>query len=288
MLSAAFSVGLMEATVAETGRHLTSTRLEHLGSAIIDQPAPRSDYARMRLTYRHRPGALGRHPERDRIGPARRHPAGPRDQGGGGRGGARGNRPGHEGVRRGRVPQGDRHRAAVPRRPSGAGDGADNRCPARFHRSGHRRPRTLWEADVPGNRRAAHGRGRLRPQGRHHLGWFPPVVAGPRPEFDYVLYSNYERQVEDLVAGRIHAAWNSPLAWVRARRLAAAQGADGVGPGDAGHRSDLSSVVAVRVDSPIADARDLAGGVVATGAVDSPRRHCCPSTLCGRRASDPV
>ena len=34
-------------------------------------------------------------------------------------------------------------------------------------------------------------------------------------DFDYVLYSNYERQVDDLVAGRIHAAWNSPLAWVR-------------------------------------------------------------------------
>ena len=25
-------------------------------------------------------------------------------------------------------------------------------------------------------------------------------------DFDYVLYSNYERQVEDLLAGRIHAA----------------------------------------------------------------------------------
>ncbi|MDQ1399080.1 MAG: hypothetical protein QOK20_1012 [Acidimicrobiaceae bacterium] len=49
ILSAAFSVGLMEATVAETGRHLTSTRLEHLGARLIDQPSPRSDYARMRL-----------------------------------------------------------------------------------------------------------------------------------------------------------------------------------------------------------------------------------------------
>ena len=33
-------------------------------------------------------------------------------------------------------------------------------------------------------------------------------------DFDYVLYSNYERQVEDLLAGRIDVAWNSPLAWV--------------------------------------------------------------------------
>ena len=42
--------------------------------------------------------------------------------------------------------------------------------------------------------------------------------------FDYVLYSHYERQVEDLIAGRIDVAWNSPLAWVRAERLAAASG----------------------------------------------------------------
>jgi phosphonate transport system substrate-binding protein len=43
--------------------------------------------------------------------------------------------------------------------------------------------------------------------------------------FDYILYSNYERQVEELLGGRIHAAWNSPLAWVRADRLARASGA---------------------------------------------------------------
>lgn len=54
--------------------------------------------------------------------------------------------------------------------------------------------------------------------------------------FDFVLYSNYERQVEDLVAGRIDAAWNSPLAWVRAQRLAKARGGAVRGPGHAGHR----------------------------------------------------
>src|SRR5437588_11887007 len=43
---------------------------------------------------------------------------------------------------------------------------------------------------------------------------------------DFVLYSNYERQVEDLVAGRIHAAWNSPLAWIQASRLTAAPGTE--------------------------------------------------------------
>src|SRR5271167_3939585 len=42
--------------------------------------------------------------------------------------------------------------------------------------------------------------------------------------FDYVLYSNYERQVEALIDGVIHVAWNSPLAWIRSYRLARARG----------------------------------------------------------------
>jgi alkylation response protein AidB-like acyl-CoA dehydrogenase len=49
VLSAAFSLGLMEATVAETGTHLSGTRLEHLDQRLIDQPMLRADYARMRL-----------------------------------------------------------------------------------------------------------------------------------------------------------------------------------------------------------------------------------------------
>ena len=40
--------------------------------------------------------------------------------------------------------------------------------------------------------------------------------------FDYVLYSNYERQVEANLAGHIDVAWNSPLAWVQEERLARA------------------------------------------------------------------
>jgi isovaleryl-CoA dehydrogenase len=50
VLSAAFSVGLMESVTAETGEHLTSTMLEHLGKPLITQPLPRTDFARMRVT----------------------------------------------------------------------------------------------------------------------------------------------------------------------------------------------------------------------------------------------
>jgi ABC-type phosphate/phosphonate transport system substrate-binding protein len=95
--------------------------------------------------------------------------------------------------------------------------------------------------------------------------------------FDFVLYSNYERQVEDLVAGRIDVAWNSPLAWVRTRRLAPAAGAVAMRDTD----RDLRSVVVVRADSPVADASGLAGHVVATGAVDSPQATLLPLALLG-------
>ncbi|HLU64680.1 MAG TPA: hypothetical protein VKZ63_00300, partial [Kofleriaceae bacterium] len=33
-------------------------------------------------------------------------------------------------------------------------------------------------------------------------------------DFDFVLYSNYERQVEAHFRGDVHVAWNSPLAWL--------------------------------------------------------------------------
>jgi len=49
VLSTAFSLGLMEAVTAETGAHLTTTRLEHLGEPLIAQPRIRADYASMRI-----------------------------------------------------------------------------------------------------------------------------------------------------------------------------------------------------------------------------------------------
>jgi isovaleryl-CoA dehydrogenase len=49
VLSGAFCVGLMEAVTAESGAHLTATRLAHLGERLIDQPLTRADHARMRI-----------------------------------------------------------------------------------------------------------------------------------------------------------------------------------------------------------------------------------------------
>lgn len=54
---------------------------------------------------------------------------------------------------------------------------------------------------------------------------FKQWLRGRDVDIDFVLYSNYERQTEDLMADRIDLAWHSPLAWVRTRRLAEASGA---------------------------------------------------------------
>jgi isovaleryl-CoA dehydrogenase len=50
VLNAAFGVGLAEAVTAEATRHLTHTRLAHLDIALADQPVPRADLARMRIS----------------------------------------------------------------------------------------------------------------------------------------------------------------------------------------------------------------------------------------------
>jgi ABC-type phosphate/phosphonate transport system substrate-binding protein len=39
--------------------------------------------------------------------------------------------------------------------------------------------------------------------------------AGTESEMDFVLYSNYGRQVESLLAGHVDIAWNTNLAWAR-------------------------------------------------------------------------
>jgi phosphonate transport system substrate-binding protein len=98
-------------------------------------------------------------------------------------------------------------------------------------------------------------------------------------EFDYVLYSNYERQVDDLAAGRVDVAWNSPLAWIRARRLAAANGV-AVRPVTMRDTDrDLTSVILVRTGDAVQSLADLKGKTVATAAVDSPQGTLLPLSL---------
>jgi ABC-type phosphate/phosphonate transport system substrate-binding protein len=94
--------------------------------------------------------------------------------------------------------------------------------------------------------------------------------------FDYVLYSNYERLVEAHLAGHVDVAWNSPLAWVRTRRLAAARGMRVRAVAMRDTDCDLRSVVVVPTSSPARRVGDLAGKVVGVGAVDSPQATLLP------------
>jgi len=97
--------------------------------------------------------------------------------------------------------------------------------------------------------------------------------------FDYVLYSNYERQVEGHFLGEYDVAWNSPLAWVQLERIAAAKGRTVSGFCMRDTDQDLTSLIVVRSDSGIQSLADLAGKRVAVGAPDSPQATLIPLLL---------
>ena len=94
--------------------------------------------------------------------------------------------------------------------------------------------------------------------------------------FDYVLYSNYEAQVEAQFAGTIDIAWNSPLAWVRADRLARSRGQAVQAVAMRNTDRDLRSVVVVLADGPLKACADLRGKTVGVGAIDSPQATLIP------------
>lgn len=114
-------------------------------------------------------------------------------------------------------------------------------------------------------------------------GWF----AKHGFAFDYVLFSGYEAQVEAHLAGAVDVTWDSPLAWVRTRRLAAAAGQRARAVAMRDTDQDLTSVVLVRADSDITDVRQLAGRTVATGAIDSPQSTLLPLAHLAAAGLDP-
>jgi phosphonate transport system substrate-binding protein len=94
--------------------------------------------------------------------------------------------------------------------------------------------------------------------------------------FDFVLYSNYERQVEAHLDGDFDVAWNSPLAWIEADRAAKKLGRTAQAIAMRDTDRDLTSVVVVRVDSAIKTAEDLGGKLIGVGAADSPQATLIP------------
>jgi phosphonate transport system substrate-binding protein len=106
-------------------------------------------------------------------------------------------------------------------------------------------------------------------------------------DFDYVLYSNYERQVDALLAGRIDVAWNSPLAWIRARRIAEIRDLKVHAFAMRDTDCDVRSVIVTRADSSIRAVDDLRGRIVAVGASDSPQATLLPLLLLVRNGLEP-
>jgi len=94
--------------------------------------------------------------------------------------------------------------------------------------------------------------------------------------FDYVLYSNYERQVEAQFDGTLHLAWNSPLAWLRAERIARARGLSVQAVAMRDTDCDLRSLIVVRSGNALQGVADLRGKTLGVGAIDSPQATLIP------------
>lgn len=107
-------------------------------------------------------------------------------------------------------------------------------------------------------------------------------------ETDYVLYSNYERQVEDLVGGRIGLAWNSPLAWIRASRLASARGVTVSPIFMRDTDRDLRSTVVTLTSNGIESLTDLKGKRIGVGALDSPQATLIPLSYLRSQIGDDI
>ena len=93
---------------------------------------------------------------------------------------------------------------------------------------------------------------------------------------DCVFFTNYELQVDALLSGQIHVAWNSPLAWVDAQRRT-----NGTCRALAMRDTDRDRVthLLVKSDGGVRSVADLRGKVVATGAIDSPQATLLPLHL---------
>ena len=92
-------------------------------------------------------------------------------------------------------------------------------------------------------------------------------------DFDFALFSNYERQVEELLAGHVDIAWNTPLGHVRVQKRTGGR-AQALGMRDSDR--DFHAKVIVRRDAQIRSLGDLAGKTLAVGSRDSTQARILP------------
>lgn len=109
-------------------------------------------------------------------------------------------------------------------------------------------------------------------------------------DFDYVLYSNYERQVAAHVRGDFDVAWNSPLAWLQLERIANRIGRKAHAIAMRDSDRDLTSVIVVRSSAgapQIGSLADLRGKTIGVGAGDSPQATLIPLLHLQRAGLEP-
>lgn len=116
---------------------------------------------------------------------------------------------------------------------------------------------------------------------------FKAYFAARDLPFDFVLYSNYEAQVEAHFRGEIHVAWNSPLAWIESERVAEARGRRASALAMRDTDQDLTSVILVRSESSARTLTDLRGTTVGFGAKDSPQATLIPLLHLAENGVDP-
>ena len=108
--------------------------------------------------------------------------------------------------------------------------------------------------------------------------------ADEKVAMDFVLFSNYERQVESLLRGHLDIAWDTPLAHVRVRRRT---GGRSVSLGMRDTDRDFRAKVIVRRDAGIRSVRDLVGRTVAVGSRDSTQARILPLHFLKKEGVDP-
>ncbi len=97
--------------------------------------------------------------------------------------------------------------------------------------------------------------------------------AGSAAEMDFVLFSNYGRQVDALVEGSVDIAWNTNLAWVRTVLQT-----DGACRALAMRDTDLAfaTVLVTRPGTGLRELADLKGRRLALGSRDSAQAAILP------------
>ncbi len=93
------------------------------------------------------------------------------------------------------------------------------------------------------------------------------------PAIDYILFSNYDRQVEALLARQIDIAWNTNLAWLKVVRRTGGK-CRALAMRDVDAR--FTTVFVVRAESGVRTLAELRGKRVALGSADSAQAAILP------------